>query len=148
MIDKDIFFMREALKEANNALQKDEVPIGAIVVCRNQIVAKAHNQVELLKDPTAHAEMIAITSATNYLGNKYLKDCTLYITLEPCAMCAGAMFWSQLGKLVFGAADEKRGYHKANPYIIHKQTEIVSGVLEEECGEIISEFFKKKRSGI
>jgi tRNA(adenine34) deaminase len=137
-------FMKEALKEAEKAFAADEVPVGAIVVCQNRIIARAHNLTERLNDVTAHAEMQAITAASNYLGAKYLKDCTLYVTLEPCSMCAGALFWSQVGKVVFGAADLKRGFIE-NGGKLHPKTEIVQGVLEQECASLLTEFFRKKR---
>lgn len=139
------YFMQEALKEANKAFIKDEVPIGAVVVYQNKIIARAHNLTECLNDATAHAEMQAITSATNYIGGKYLKECTLYVTLEPCIMCAGALYWSQLGKLVYGAEDTKRGYKSIGGNILHPKTEIATGILAEECGLLIKSFFQKKR---
>jgi len=137
-------FMKEALKEAEKAFAADEVPVGAIVVCQNRIIARAHNLTERLNDVTAHAEMQAITAASNYLGAKYLKGCTLFVTLEPCSMCAGALFWSQVGKVVFGAADLKRGFIE-NGGKLHPKTEIVHGVLEQECAGLMTEFFKRKR---
>lgn len=141
----DEFYMKEALKEAQKAVEKDEVPVGAVIVCKNTIIARAHNLTEQLNDATAHAEMQAITAATNYLGAKYLNDCTIYITLEPCVMCAGALYWSQIGKIVFAAKDEKKGYSLVNQRILHPKTEVISGILEKESSEIIKEFFKKKR---
>lgn len=141
----DIDFMKQALKEAENALKKDEVPVGAVVVCNNTIVARAHNLTEQLTDVTAHAEMQAITSAANYLGEKYLNKCTLYVTLEPCVMCAGALFWSQIGKIVYGATDEKRGASLVEKNLYHPKTEIVGGVMSEECGSLLTNFFKSKR---
>ena len=137
--------MKEALKEARKAFTLDEVPVGAVIVCEGKIIARAHNLSERLTDATAHAEMQAFTSAASYLGGKYLNECTLYVTVEPCPMCAGASFWAQLGKIVYGAKDEKRGYGMLNPKIAHPKTKIVSGVLAEECGELMKEFFKKKR---
>ena len=137
--------MRAAFVEACKAFDKQEVPVGAVVVCKDIIIARAHNLTETLKDPTAHAEMQAITSATNWLGGKYLTDCTIYITLEPCAMCAGALGWSQAGALVFGAADEKKGYSTISAKLLHPKTSVVSGVLEEECKELLIRFFKRKR---
>ena len=138
--------MREALKEANTAAEKDEVPVGAVVVIRNKIIAKAHNSAELLSDVTAHAEILAITAASNHLGSKYLNKCTIYVTLEPCLMCAGALFWSQIGKLVYGAHDEKRGYALfAKHNALHPKTKVTTGVMKDECSEILSNFFKKKR---
>jgi len=140
-----ITFMKEALKEALTAQAKGEVPIGAIVVCQNRIIARAHNLTETLQDPTAHAEMQAITSATHAIGGKYLPDCTLYVTLEPCVMCAGALRWAQLGTLVYGASDPKQGFMRVGPQLLHPKTEVVSGVLEQECADIITRFFVKKR---
>lgn len=137
--------MRAALDEANKALEKQEIPVGAVIVCNDMIIARAHNLTETLKDPTAHAEMQAITAATNWLGGKYLSDCTLYVTLEPCAMCAGAIGWSQAPALVFGAADEKKGYRTVSGSLLHPKTKVESGVLEEECRELLIKFFKKKR---
>ena len=144
----DTFFMQQALNEAHTALKKDEIPVGVIVVCNNQIIAKAHNLTETLNDVTAHAEILAITSATEALGGKYLTKCTMYITLEPCIMCAGALGLAQLERLVYGATDEKRGYSKFNPSPLHPKTEVVSGILRDECGKIIKEFFRKKRKKI
>ena len=140
----DAYFMRKALDEAYAALEKDEVPVGAIIVSKNKIIAKGHNLTETLTDVTAHAEMQAITSAANYLGGKYLQDCTLYVTLEPCVMCAGALYWSQITKIVIGARDEKRGFQKAG-VPLHPKTEVVFGVLEEECSAVVKAFFKSKR---
>lgn len=137
--------MKEALKEATYAEAEDEVPIGAIVVCKGRIVGKGHNMTERLKDPTAHAEMIAITAATEALGGKYLNDCTLYVTIEPCPMCAAALAWAQIGAVVYGASDEKRGFSKYSPSLLHPKTEVFSGILKEECGNLVTEFFKKKR---
>lgn len=139
------YFMNEALKEAKLAFEKDEVPVGVVVVWRNRIIAKAHNLTETLNDPTAHAEMQAITSATNAIGGKYLNECTLYVTLEPCPMCAGACFWAQLGSLVYGADDTKRGYSFLNPKLLHPKTVVEKGVLKEECAALMVNFFKKKR---
>jgi len=142
----DEYFMREALKEAQRAFDNDEVPVGAIVVCDNKIIARAHNLTERLNDVTAHAEMQAITSAANFLNGKYLNECTLYITLEPCIMCAGAIGWAQLGKLVFGAPDTKRGYKLLNEKkVLHPKTTVVSGILEDECSALIKLFFQNKR---
>ena len=137
--------MQEALKEARKAFDADEVPVGAVVVCEGKIIARAHNLSERLTDSTAHAEMQAFTSASSHLGGKYLKECTLYVTLEPCPMCAGASFWAQIEKIVYGAKDEKRGYSILSKKIIHPKTKIVSGVLEEECSELMKEFFRRKR---
>lgn len=138
----DEYFMRIALNEAATAFERDEIPVGAIIVTNNKIIAKAHNLTETLTDVTAHAEMQAITSAANYLGGKYLQDCTLYVTLEPCIMCGGALYWSQISKVVYGASDPKRGF-KAKIGELHPKTEIVSGVLEDECSFIMKEFFKE-----
>jgi tRNA(adenine34) deaminase len=145
MSKDDIHFMQEALKEARKAFDADEVPVGAVIVCDGKIIARAHNLSERLTDATAHAEMQAFTSASSHLGGKYLNECTLYVTLEPCPMCAGASFWTQLGKIVYGAKDEKRGYNLLNSKIAHPKTKIVSGILADECGELMSEFFKTKR---
>lgn len=139
------YFMKQALLEAETALQKGEVPVGAVISMENQIIARAHNLTEQLHDATAHAEMQAITSAADYLGSKYLNECTLYVTLEPCTMCAGALFWSQIGKIVFGAYDEKRGYHRHQQDILHPRTQVISGILENECAEILKNFFRNKR---
>src|SRR5674476_358773 len=138
-------FMKVAIVEAIKAFDKQEVPVGAVVVCNNIIIARAHNLTETLKDPTAHAEMQAITAATNWLGGKYLTDCTLYVTLEPCAMCAGAIGWSQASALVFGAADENKGYRTISGQLLHSKTTVESGVLDKECKELIIKFFKNKR---
>lgn len=137
--------MREALKEAKTALSLDEVPVGAVIVCNERIIARAHNLTERLNDVTAHAEMQAFTSASNYLGAKYLDECILYVTLEPCVMCAGAAFWTQLGRLVYGATDEKRGYTRTKAPLLHPRTQVVPGILESECAELITDFFKSKR---
>ena len=139
------YFMKEALKEANKALGKDEVPVGAVIVYNNQIIARAHNLTEMLNDVTAHAEMQAFTSASSYIGGKYLGDCTLYVTLEPCTMCAGASFWTQISQVIYGASDDKRGYHLFSPILLHKKTKVVSGIMEKECSDLLVEFFKKKR---
>ena len=141
----DEYFMKKALVEANVAFDMDEIPIGAVVVCQNQIIARAHNLTEQLTDVTAHAEMQAITAAANYLGGKYLTDCTLYVTVEPCVMCAGALGWSQIGRVVFGARDEKRGFQKLAPDALHVKTELVSGILADECGALMQDFFARKR---
>lgn len=140
----DAYFMKKALQEAEKAFVKDEIPVGAIIVINNRIIAKSHNLTELLNDVTAHAEMQSITAAANFLGGKYLKDCTLYVTLEPCQMCAGALYWSQISKVVYGAQDEKRGY-RAMGAKLHPKTEVVFGVLENECALLMKAFFKKKR---
>ena len=139
------FYMQQALQEARKAAEAGEVPVGAVVVCRDRIIARAHNLTETLNDVTAHAEMQAITDAANALGGKYLTDCTLYVTVEPCVMCAGAIAWSQMGKLVFGAVDEKRGYRRYAPQALHPKTEVVTGVKAEECAQLMKDFFKKKR---
>ena len=140
----DEYFMKAALQEARYALEEEEVPIGCVIVCNNKIIARGHNLTERLNDITAHAEMQSITSAANFIGGKYLKDCTMYVTLEPCVMCAGALFWSQIFRLVIGARDEKRGF--LNKEIeLHPKTEIITGVLEEECSLLVSDFFKGKR---
>jgi tRNA(adenine34) deaminase len=140
----DEYFMKKALIEAQFAFDKDEIPVGAIIVVDNKIIARSHNLTELLNDVTAHAEMQAITSAANYLGGKYLINCTLYVTLEPCQMCAGALYWSQISKIVFGATDENRGFLKLGTKL-HPKTEIVSGVLENECSSLMKRFFADKR---
>jgi len=140
----DEYFMHKALDEAYAAFEKDEVPVGAVIVSSNKIIAKSHNLTETLTDVTAHAEMQAITSAANYLGGKFLADCTLYVTLEPCVMCAGAIFWSRISKVVIGAKDEKRGFLQAG-FTLHPTTEIEFGVLENECSQIVKVFFKSKR---
>jgi len=137
--------MKKAFAEAVQALDEGEIPVGAVVVSQGKIIARAHNLTETLNDVTAHAEMQAITAAANLLGGKYLNDCTLYVTLEPCVMCAGALGWSQIGKIVYGASDEKRGYTKFASKAIHPKTEIVGGVFETECRELLQEFFRKKR---
>ena len=140
----DEYFMKMALQEAQIALEQDEIPVGCIIVAENRIIAKSHNLTETLNDVTAHAEMQAITSAANFLGGKYLINCTLYVTLEPCVMCCGALNWAQISKVVIGAKDEKRGFINKN-LTLHPKTEIVTGVLENECSEILKEFFKSKR---
>ena len=140
----DEYFMKMALQEAETALEKDEVPVGCIVVSNNRVIARSHNLTETLTDVTAHAEMQAITSAANFLGGKYLVNCTLYVTLEPCVMCSGALSWSQISKVVIGARDEKRGFMSKNLQL-HPKTEIVTGILENECSAIVKEFFKGKR---
>jgi tRNA(adenine34) deaminase len=144
-INSDDYFMREALKEARKAFESDEVPVGAIVVCDNTIIARAYNLTERLNDVTAHAEMQAITSAAAYLGGKYLSGCTLYVTLEPCVMCAGALFWSQFQRVVYGAGDLKRGFLKRGDDLLHPKTELKGGVLAEESEALLKEFFKAKR---
>lgn len=141
----DDYFMREALKEAQKALEISEVPVGAVVTCRNRIIARAHNQTEKLTDATAHAEMIAVTAAANYLGSKYLNECTLYVTLEPCVMCAGALHWVQLQKLVFGAPDIQRGYTLVGTPLLHPKTTVVKGIKADEARKLIDKFFKGLR---
>lgn len=138
-------YMRKALEEARLAFEADEIPVGAVVVCGDQIIARGHNLTEMLHDVTAHAEMQAITAAAEHLGGKYLDVCTLYVTVEPCIMCAGAIGWSQFGRLVYGASDPKRGYSFFAPKALHPKTKVVSGVLEEECGALMKEFFQRKR---
>ena len=144
-MDKDEMYMKAALAEAHKALDKDEVPIGAVVVCRDQIIGRGHNLTETLHDVTAHAEMQAITAAEEYLNGKYLDTCTLYVTVEPCVMCAGAIAWSQIGKLVYGTRDEKRGYLKYAPQALHPKTEVIGGILADEAADMMKNFFKKKR---
>lgn len=142
---KDESFMQKALAEAQIALQEGEIPIGAVVVCRDRIIARAHNQTETLHDVTAHAEMLAITSASNLLGGKYLPECTLYVTVEPCVMCAGALGWSQMSRIVYGASDEKRGFSRYAPKALHPKATVTAGVLEAECAQLMKDFFKQKR---
>ena len=141
----DEFFMKEALKEAKKAFEKDEIPVGAVIVCNHQIIARGHNLTETLNDVTAHAEMQAFTAASDFLGAKYLPDCTLYVTLEPCTMCAGAAYWTQVGRMVYGADDPKRGYTLSGYPLLHPQTKILKGVLEKDCSEILKKFFLRKR---
>lgn len=144
-VNVDEMYMREALKLAQHAFEEDEVPIGAVIVAQGKIIGKGYNLTERLNDVTAHAEMQAFTAAANYLGGKYLKDCTLYVTVEPCVMCAGASYWTQISRIVYGARDEKRGYSSFHANIIHPKTEIVSAVLATECAELIKSFFRNKR---
>jgi tRNA(adenine34) deaminase len=144
-INPDDFFMKEALREARLALAGDEIPIGALVVCKGQIIGRGHNLTERLNDVSAHAEMQALTAATNFTGGKYLPDCTLYVTMEPCVMCAGASYWFQVGKIVFGAYDTQRGFGRLNQKITHPKTVITGGIMENECAELVREFFRKKR---
>ncbi|SRR5690606_1990521 len=141
----DEYFMREALKEARMARDLDEVPIGAVIVSNNRIIARGHNLSEQLNDVTAHAEMQAFTAAANYIGGKYLQQCTLYVTLEPCVMCAGAAFWTQIGRVVYGASDEKRGFSRLQANVLHPKTTLISGVLEEECADLLRIFFQARR---
>ena len=144
-LNKDEIYMKAALAEARKAFDKQEIPVGAVIVCNDIIIARAHNLAETLIDPTAHAEMQAITAAANWLGGKYLTDCSIYVTLEPCAMCAGAIGWSQAGKLIYGANDEKKGYTLVKGNLLHPKTSVKSGILAKECGELVTEFFKAKR---
>lgn len=146
MIEKNHdYFMREALKEANKAMVIDEVPVGAVVVCNDQIIARAHNYTQKLKDVTAHAEILAITTASEFLGAKFLDECTLYVTLEPCLMCAGASYWSRFSQIVYGAHDPKRGFTSVPTTVLHPKTICIGGVLEQECGQILKDFFARKR---
>jgi tRNA(adenine34) deaminase len=142
----DEYYMKQALLEAQKAGERDEVPIGAVIVCQGRIIARGHNLTETLTDVTAHAEMQAITAAAQFLGGKYLTDCTLYVTVEPCVMCAGALGWSQISKIVYGATDEKRGFMRFSPRALHPKTEVISGLLEEECSKLVKDFFKRKRN--
>ncbi|MCF0244120.1 MAG: nucleoside deaminase [Bacteroidaceae bacterium] len=145
MDNNDERFMRMAIKEAEKAAAEGEIPVGAVVVCQGQVISRAHNLTETLHDVTAHAEMQAITSAADYLGGKYLQDCALYVTLEPCIMCAGAIGWAQISRLVYGASDERRGYSLFAPKALHPKCEVVSGILADECKKILLDFFKDKR---
>ena len=144
-IRKDENYMRKAIAEAQEAYKAGEIPVGAIVVCRDRIISRAHNLAETLCDVTAHAEMQAITAAANTLGGKYLTECTLYVTVEPCVMCAGAIGWAQIQRIVYGAADDKRGFRRFAPQAIHPKAEVVGGVLEAECSELMKEFFRSRR---
>ncbi len=141
----DEYFMKEALKEAQKALEKDEIPIGAVMVWGDRIISRAHNLTEHLNDATAHAEMQVFTAAADYIGSKYLQECTLYVTIEPCAMCAGASFWTQIGQIVYGAKDDKRGYSLISPSLLHPVTKVRSGIMEHECRTILKQFFRSKR---
>jgi len=141
----DNYFMKQAIAEAQIAYEKEEVPVGAVIVSQQRIIARAHNQTEILNDVTAHAEMLALTSASAHLGAKYLQDCTMYITLEPCVMCAGALRWSQIGKVVYGAIDDKAGFSRIGRELLHPKTKVAFGIKHEECAEMMTEFFKKKR---
>ena len=143
--NKDELYMRKALQEAELAYEEGEIPIGAVIVCQDRVISRAHNLTETLHDVTAHAEMQAITAAANQLGGKYLKDCTLYVTVEPCVMCAGALGWSQMSRVVYGASDEKRGYEKYAPHAMHPKCEVTRGVLEEECRTLMQKFFQERR---
>jgi len=145
VLNEDEYYMGLALRQAARALEEEEIPVGAVVVCQGKVVAKAFNQTEILTDVTAHAEMLAITSAAQTIGAKYLKDCTLYVTLEPCLMCAGAIYWAQLGRLVFGASEEKRGFLSMGKQVLHSKTEVVSGILAEESEALLKEFFSMRR---
>lgn len=138
-------FMQEALREAKAAEDEDEIPIGAVITFGGRVIAKGHNMTERLHDPTAHAEMIALTAATEAMGGKYLNDCTLYVTVEPCPMCAAALSWAQIGRIVYGAIDPKRGYTRYTPSLLHPKTEVSGGIMSEECGNIVSRFFSRKR---
>lgn len=144
-MDIDEKYMNEALKEARAAFDEDEIPIGAVIVCRGRIIGKGRNMTERLHDPTAHAEMIAITAATEAMGGKYLNDCTLYVTVEPCPMCSGALNWAQIGRIVYGASDPKRGYSLFSPSLLHPKTEVREGVLADECSALMLDFFRGKR---
>lgn len=144
-IFSDEYFMKQAFIEAQKAFDKDEVPVGAVIVCKNKIIARTHNLTEHLTDFTAHAEMQAFTAATEFLGNKYLNECTLYVTLEPCVMCAGAAFWTRIGRVVYGASDERRGFHRVQEKILHPGTQLDGGIMADECASILKEYFKSKR---
>ena len=144
-MEEDVRYMKQALDEARKAFDRGEVPVGAVVVSKGRVIARSHNLTEALNDVTAHAEMQAITSAANYLGGKYLTDCTLYVTVEPCVMCAGAIAWAQLGRLVYGASDEKRGFQRLAPTALHPKTVLLQGVLEDECAELMKTFFQQRR---
>ena len=144
-MNQDEYYMKEALREAEAARSEGEVPIGAVVVARGRVIARGHNMTERLHDPTAHAEMIALTAATEALGGKYLQDCTLFVTVEPCPMCAAALCWAQTARIVYGAPDPKRGFSLYSPSLLHPRTEVVSGVLADECGQLVADFFKDKR---
>ena len=141
----DAYFMRQALREAEKAFEEGEVPVGAVVACKNQIIGRGHNSTERLNDVTAHAEIVALTAAANFLNSKYLKDCTLYVTLEPCVMCAGALNWAQLGRLVYGAPDDKKGYVRIGEPLLHPKTKVEFGILMEECSLLLKAFFQSKR---
>jgi len=144
-LETDVFFMNEAIKEAKKARAAGEVPVGAVVVANGKIIARAHNQTQLLNDVTAHAEMMAITSAASYLGSKYLSECSIFITLEPCVMCAGALKWAQIGKVVYGASDDAKGFMRYGKELLHKNTKLEFGVMYEECSGLLKDFFEKKR---
>ncbi len=144
-VHSDAYFMQQALKEALKAYEEGEIPVGAVVVCQNQIIARGYNQTERLQDVTAHAEIIALTAAAGYLNSKYLQDCTLYVTLEPCAMCAGALFWSQIDRVVYGAPDDKRGFMRFGKAMLHPATKTEFGILSDECSALLKRFFQEKR---
>jgi tRNA(adenine34) deaminase len=145
-VHSDPYFMKQALAEAEKAFEEGEVPVGAVIVCDHRIIARAHNQTELLTDVTAHAEILALTAASSYMGSKYLPDCTLYVTLEPCVMCAGALAWAQIGRVVYAATDEKRGFMLyGGKDLLHPKTKLEMGIMETECGALLSEFFKARR---
>lgn len=144
-MDIDEKYMAEALKEAHLALEEDEIPIGAVIVCKGRIIARGHNMTERLHDPTAHAEMIAITAATEAVGGKYLNDCSLYVTVEPCPMCAAALNWAQIGRVVYGTPDPKRGYSLYSPSLLHPKTQVQSGKLSDDCSALMTDFFRAKR---
>ncbi|MDO5443409.1 MAG: nucleoside deaminase [Bacteroidia bacterium] len=144
-MELDEKYMREALKEAVAAREADEVPIGAVIVCKGRVIARGHNITEMLHDPTAHAEMIALTAATEAMGGKYLDGCTLYVTVEPCPMCAAALCWAQTGRIVYGASDPKRGYSLYSPSLLHPKTEVTSGILADECSDLVTSYFRSKR---
>lgn len=144
-VQGDEYFMKQALVEAQKAAEQGEVPVGAVIVCDKRIIARAHNQTQMLNDVTAHAEMLAITSAASYLGSKYLTECTLYVTLEPCTMCAGALYWSQISKVVYGASDDQRGFMNHGKSMLHPKTKLEYGVLHDACTELLKQFFKLKR---
>lgn len=147
-VQGDDYFMKQAILEAKKAAMMGEVPVGAVIVCNKQIIARAHNQTQLLNDVTAHAEMLAITAAATHLGNKYLPDCSLYVTLEPCPMCAGALQWSQLSKVVYGASDDQRGFMRYGKEMLHPKTKLEFGIMHEECSQLLTDFFKAKRKMI
>ena len=144
----DEYFMRKAYEEAQIAFEEDEVPVGAVIVCNDAIIAKSHNQVERLKDTTAHAEIVAITAASNYLGSKFLEECTMFVTLEPCVMCAGAIKWSRIGRLVYAASDDKAGFMRYGKEVLHPDTKLEFGVMYDECSQILKDFFKAKRMAL
>lgn len=144
-MEDDVKYMKMALAQAQMAASQDEVPVGAVVVCRGKVIGKGHNMTQMLNDPTAHAEMIALTAATQAIGGKYLSDCTIYVTVEPCPMCAAAMAWAQMSRIVYGASDPKRGYSLFSPSLLHPKTTVTSGVLEQECSGLVVNYFKSKR---